>query len=325
MKYTVRKSTAQIKSAGSSINGGQNQEHSDSANLERRAHARRERSVDRRDLSMILRGYIRHERRSNDRRNVAIPLDNPPRASTELVSAPLDLSRSQEERSNAVCLWVITEQANFSSQLQGGLTSINISQYNLKEIAQQDNESEENHPHVILVDVRSSVDSVGEQLRMIREKMASAKLILLIDKSLPNVINEIIEYHITGLMQIGNDPKLFEKAIHAVHRGEFWFSHQVMKQIFDTLSKRRNALDLLESKKNLFTECEMKVIRCLIPGLSNKQIAKTLSVSPETVKKHLKAIFLKANVKSRIQLVFEYLSCNRTDTDIKGKGRQYFD
>ena len=195
MKYTVRKSTAQIKSAGSSINGGQNQEHFVSAHSERRVHARRERPVDRRDLSMVLRGYIRHERRSydrrNDRRNVAIPLDNPPRASTELVSVPLDLPRSPEERSNAVCLWVITGQANLSSQLQGGLTSINISQYNLKEIAQKDNESEENHPHVILVDVRSSVDSVGEQLRIIRENIASARIILLTDKSLPNVINEI--------------------------------------------------------------------------------------------------------------------------------------
>lgn len=127
MKYTVRKSSAQIKSAGSSINGGQNQEHFVSAHSERRVHARRERPVDRCDLSMVLRGYIRHERRRNDRRNAAIiPLDNPPRVSTELVSAPLDLPRSPEERSNAVCLWVVTEQANLSSQLQGGLTSINI-------------------------------------------------------------------------------------------------------------------------------------------------------------------------------------------------------
>lgn len=311
MKYTVQKSSAQIKSAGSSINGGQNQEHSVSAHSERRVHARRERPVDRRDLSMVLRGYIRHERRSydrrNDRRTVAIPLDNPPRASTELVSVPLDLPRSPEERSNAVCLWVITGQANLSSQLQGGLTSINISQYNLKEIAQQDNESEENHPHVILVDVRSSVDSVGEQLRMIREKMASARIILLTDKSLPNVINEIIEYHITGIMQIGCDPKLFEKAIHAVHRGEFWFSHQVMKQIFDTLSKRRNSLDHLMSRNIQFTKCELQIIRLVIPGLSNKQIAQKLAVSPETIKKHLKSIFLKANVKSRIQLVSEFL------------------
>lgn len=204
-------------------------------------------------------------------------------------------------------MWVVTEQADLSSQLQDGLTSIDISQYNFKEIAHQDNESEENHSHVILVDVRSSVDSVGEQLRMIREKMASAKMILLTDKVLPNIINEIIEYRIAGLMQIGNDRQFFEKAIHAVHRGELWFSHQVIKQILDELSKRRNSLDLLESNNNLFTECELKIIRWVIPGLSNKQIAQILSVSPETVKKHFKSIFLKANVKNRVQLVSEYL------------------
>jgi len=320
MKYTVRKSSAQIKSAGSSIKGGQNQEHSVSANSERRVHARRERPVDRRDLSMILRGHIRHERRRNDRRNVA-STGHPPRASTELVNAPLDLPRSQEERSNAVCLWVVTDQADLSSQLQGGSTAISISQYNLKEIAHQDNVSVENYPHVILIDVRFSVDSVKEQLQMIREKMASARIILLTDKVLPNLINEIIEYHITGLLQIGIDHKLFEKAIHAVHRGEFWFSHQVMKQIFDTLSKRKNSLDNLMSRNILFTKCELQIIRLVIPGLSNKQIAQKLAVSPETIKKHLKSIFLKANVKSRIQLVSEYLleADSLTDNDIRGK------
>lgn len=289
-----------------SKNRDEQQEHPGSTLSERRKYGRRQLQHDRRD-SLVLRGRVKYDRRRNNRRDLTILCDQSMYLQAESVNAQSNLSRAYAEFNDLLCLWVVTEQMDLSSQLQGGLTSINISQYNLKEIAHQDNESGENHPHVILVHVGFSVDSLGEQLQMIREKMTSVRMVLLYDKVLPNIINEIIKYDITGLLQIGNDHKLFEKAIHAVHRGEFWFSHQVMSQIFDALSKRRNSFDCLMSKNILFTKSELKILRLVISGLSNKQIAQKFAVSSETVKKHLKAIFLKANVKSRIQLVSKYL------------------
>ena len=43
-------------------------------------------------------------------------------------------------------------------------------------------------------------------------------------------------------------------------------------------------------------------------GLSNKHIARALEISPETVKSHVKSIFLKLAVRARSEAVFRAVS-----------------
>ncbi|MBN3798890.1 helix-turn-helix transcriptional regulator, partial [Burkholderia sp. Ac-20392] len=48
---------------------------------------------------------------------------------------------------------------------------------------------------------------------------------------------------------------------------------------------------------------EIEILDYVARGLSNKEIARALRVAPETIKWHLKNIFEKLNVTSRIQAV----------------------
>ena len=48
---------------------------------------------------------------------------------------------------------------------------------------------------------------------------------------------------------------------------------------------------------------ERDILAGLAQGLSNKEIARTLQLAPETVKWHLKNVFLKLHVTSRLQAV----------------------
>jgi DNA-binding NarL/FixJ family response regulator len=56
---------------------------------------------------------------------------------------------------------------------------------------------------------------------------------------------------------------------------------------------------------------EEEVLRLMSQGLTNKQIAKKLTVSVNTVKKHTQNIFTKLNVESRTAAVAKLLK-NRT-------------
>jgi LuxR family maltose regulon positive regulatory protein len=49
---------------------------------------------------------------------------------------------------------------------------------------------------------------------------------------------------------------------------------------------------------------ERTIVRLMGDGLSNKRIARQLSIAPETVKSHAKSIFLKLTVQCRAQAVY---------------------
>ena len=56
------------------------------------------------------------------------------------------------------------------------------------------------------------------------------------------------------------------------------------------------------------TARERDVLAMISQGLSNKRVARALEISPETVKSHVKHIFLKLEVSTRTEAVFRALS-----------------
>lgn len=56
------------------------------------------------------------------------------------------------------------------------------------------------------------------------------------------------------------------------------------------------------------TARECDVLAMISQGFSNKQIARTLEISPETVKTHVKRIFLKLAVNTRTEAVYRAAS-----------------
>jgi DNA-binding CsgD family transcriptional regulator len=56
------------------------------------------------------------------------------------------------------------------------------------------------------------------------------------------------------------------------------------------------------------TARERDVLAMISQGLSNKRVARALGISPETVKSHVKHIFLKLEVSTRSEAVFRALS-----------------
>ena len=56
------------------------------------------------------------------------------------------------------------------------------------------------------------------------------------------------------------------------------------------------------------TARERDVLAMISQGCSNKRVARTLEISPETVKSHVKHIFLKLEVGTRTEAVFRAVS-----------------
>ena len=63
-----------------------------------------------------------------------------------------------------------------------------------------------------------------------------------------------------------------------------------------------------QPNSRVLTPRERDVLAIVSQGFSNKRIARTLEISPETVKTHVKRIFLKLAVNSRTEAVFQAVS-----------------
>ncbi len=51
--------------------------------------------------------------------------------------------------------------------------------------------------------------------------------------------------------------------------------------------------------------CEFDVLRLIVGGLSNKEIARELGIGDESIKSHLKGLFRKLDVSDRTQAAVE--------------------
>lgn len=71
---------------------------------------------------------------------------------------------------------------------------------------------------------------------------------------------------------------------------------------FDTpFVKRREAVPASASPQENMTPQERKVLACIVAGLTNKDIASRLCISPSTVKAHVGSLFKKLNLSNRTE------------------------
>jgi hypothetical protein len=63
------------------------------------------------------------------------------------------------------------------------------------------------------------------------------------------------------------------------------------------ISAKRKGKKMLDLDQIKITRRDQQVLRLLVQGCSNKEIAAELSISPRTVKQHLRTLFLRAGIK----------------------------
>ena len=88
----------------------------------------------------------------------------------------------------------------------------------------------------------------------------------------------------------------------AADRGLYTFLENLMERLRAHDGSDDGSTGVRASKQAL-TDGECAIIEFIAGGQSNKQIARTLGVTPETIKSHLKRIFIKLSAESRAQAV----------------------
>ena len=99
-----------------------------------------------------------------------------------------------------------------------------------------------------------------------------------------------------GYLLKGSPAAEIAQAIRQVHAGESYLSPRIAAKLVQGVNQPRGRTGLLSAR-------ERGVLRLVAAGLSNRQIAETLSISERTVKFHVTAIFNKLGADNRAQAV----------------------
>lgn len=150
-------------------------------------------------------------------------------------------------------------------------------------------------------------DQPGHGIQVLREMRAlrpQIKGIILLDSSNPQVVLECFRAGARGIFSKQERLESLCKCIRAVHEGQVWARSVDLDHALEALANSPRVRSTNHKGIELLSARERQVIQHLAGGMSNREIAHTLALSPHTVKNYLFRIFDKLGVSSRTELLY---------------------
>jgi DNA-binding NarL/FixJ family response regulator len=156
-------------------------------------------------------------------------------------------------------------------------------------------------PHIVLMDIRMpGMDGLAATAAITAETAAS-RVVILTTFELDEYVFEAIRVGASGFLLKRSPPSQLLEAIRVVAAGEALLSPSVTRKLIEAFAMR--SVPTNPQAINSLTTREREVLIGIGRGLSNRDLAEELFISDNTVKTHVKRIFLKIGARDRAQAV----------------------
>jgi DNA-binding NarL/FixJ family response regulator len=170
-------------------------------------------------------------------------------------------------------------------------------------------------PHVVILsEVLGGTPGRGfEVLTELRAAVPETRVVILLDAAERELVVQAFRRGARGVFCRSDSLSMLTRCVHRVHEGQLWISGEQLEYLLETLETAPSARLVNAHGAVLLSKREEDVTRCLAAGLTNRDIARELKISQNTVKNYLFRIFNKLGVSSRIEVVLYAASQKRAD------------
>ena len=158
-------------------------------------------------------------------------------------------------------------------------------------------------PDILLLDLHMPGISGMDVLRSLVDTQNKVKTIVMCGIANPEEISKIFHLEARGLILKESSSEMLIKSIMTVMKGKYWVGKHAVSNPAEKLKKYKDSTRNHAQNNYGLTPREMDVIQSVVAGRMNKEIAKKLSISEQTVKHHITNIFNKLGVYNRLELI----------------------
>jgi len=140
------------------------------------------------------------------------------------------------------------------------------------------------------------------QVQQVLALLPAAKVIVLSNNPEQSEAMQALELGVVGYLHAYAHQQVLKEVYSVVSHGGVWLGRDLLKHLITMTTRGSHQANLQEDMLEGLTKREREVALEAAKGDSNKEIARTLSISERTVKAHLTSVFDTLKVRDRLHL-----------------------
>ena len=163
-------------------------------------------------------------------------------------------------------------------------------------------------PTAVLLDSELLEKPIERQVGEIVNAATAARVIVLTPVFIEDEEIALLKAGAKGCCRRGIDPDSLQQVLTVTANGGVWVTRSLLPRLVSELRKyvdahRKPAESPANDALAELTQREREIVRLIVEGASNKEVASSLNISERTVKGHLSNVFQKLGVADRLKLV----------------------
>jgi DNA-binding NarL/FixJ family response regulator len=162
-------------------------------------------------------------------------------------------------------------------------------------------------PELLLLDIDLPGMSGIEAVRELAPRLPETRVVMLTVSTDRRNLLEAMRHGAAGYLTKDLTGDALLRAVRGLRRGDLAMSRQHAAQVVEYLQRGGHG-GMPDEMGGLLSSREQEVLRLLAEGLTDREIAGALAISPRTVESHVSAVLRKLGVRNRAEAAQRYRS-----------------